>query len=382
MLKNIKYIFTTLVLSLSKDILERSKKSFNKFRTSAGIYSIFFCINAVYATEYIYPVASLNNGATVLCIHQHNPTHIELVEWNSSTNHTEQILCSMFNPAGLQMLPNHAGFSFIDNGRLRIKLFQKRSPKAIDFDEPLFGINGLQWIDEHTCYCSAYYNNNFALFELHDDGTMHSLCWKKGSDYLYPQKIGEQLFYIERCATENSTHYRIMQCAYQNNNNVAIVADFNSTPIIFLTMISDEHGFVLEHAQNIDSDNPITSFSYHEITKQGDTWNKNTVFSFSIPTNLLVGETRLYESLLPLLPRIVDGKIYFVDCVKDNDTYNLEPYFYDLSSEALAKEDLSLKTVQKISLPERRGHYFVPMQCGDGFYCGGTDNTKKLLTLF
>jgi hypothetical protein len=337
-------------------------------------YFVLLHTHLLPAVEYIYPVASSNNGATILCIHQHSSTNIELLEWNPHTNHTEQILWSIFNPANLQMLPDNNGFSFIDNGRLRIKLFQKRSPKTIDFDEPLFGINGLQWIDEHTCYCSAQYKDNFALFELHDDGTMHCLRWKKGSDYLYPQKIDEQLFYIERYTTENSTNYRIMQCAYQNSNNTAIaIANFCNTSIIFLTMISDGHGFVLEHAQNINSDNPTTSFSYHEIKKEGDTWYKNVLFSFSVPTNLLLkGEECLYESLLPLLPRIIGNKIYFVNCIK-NDIYNLEPYFYDLLT----------KITKKISPPAKKGHYFVPMQCDDSFYCGGTlDDDKKLLAFF
>jgi hypothetical protein len=325
-------------------------------------YFILLYTHVLPAVEYMYPVASSNNGATILCIHQNSLTNITLLEWNPETHHTEQILWSVYNPAMVQILPNNSGFSFIDNGRLRIKSFQKRSPKAIDFDEPLFGINGLQWIDAHSCYCSAQYNDNFALFELHDDGTMHCLRWKKGSDYLYPQKIDNQLFYIERYATENSTHYRIMQSSYQSsqNDNAIVIADFCNNPIIFLTMISDKHGFVLEHAQHIDSDNPIASFSYHEIKKQDDTWTKNVLFSFSIPTNLLLkGEECLYESLLPLLPRIIDNKVYFVDCA---NSYNctLEPYFYDLS----------VQIIQKISLPAKEGHYFVPMQCGNSFYCG------------
>jgi len=336
------------------------------------LYCIFFFYATILpATEYIYPVASLNNGATILCIHQHSPTNIELLEWNPETNHTEQMLWSVYNPAWLQMLPDNTGFSFIDNGRLRIKLFQKRSPKSIDFDEPLFDINGLQWIDEHTCYCSAYYNDNFALFELHDDGTLQCLHWKKGSDYLYPQKIDNQLFYIERCTTENSTNYHIMQCIYHYNDS-ELIADFGNTPIVFLTMISNTQGFVLEHAQNIDSSNLTTLFTYHEIKNQGGTWNKNVLFSFSIPTDLLrEGSDRLYESLLPLLPRIVDNKIYFVSCSNDNSF--LEPYFYSLSS----------KTIHKINLPTKNGHYFVPMQCGNKLYCGGTlSGDKKLLALF
>ena len=122
-------------------------------------------MHTMISSEYIYPVASLDED-NILYIHQTSPRSIQLFEWNTITNHTEQILWSLFNPVGIQLLPDNSGFSFIDNGRLRIKAFQKRSPKTIDFDEPIFNINALHWIDEHTCYCSAYYNNLFSLFEL------------------------------------------------------------------------------------------------------------------------------------------------------------------------------------------------------------------------
>ncbi len=334
---------------------------------------LFFYTQIRPATEYCYPVASLGNGSTVLYIHQHSPTNIELLEWNTQTNQTEQMLWSVFNPAGLQLLPNNAGFSFIDNGRLRIKSFEKRSPKAIDFDEPLFGINGLQWINEQTCYCSAYYNDNFALFELHVDGTLEILAWHKGSDYLYPQKIDDQLFYIERCTTNNGASYHIMQCTYHHSDATS-VTNFGNTPIIFLTMLSATQGFVLEHAQKIDSESSTTPFSYHQIIKKGDVWCKNLLFSFSVPTNLLLeGEQRLYESILPLLPRVNKNKIYFVDCAKNID-FTLEPYSYDYLT----------KITKKIVVPTKKGHYFVPMLCGNRFYCGGTkfhSNKAPLISL-
>lgn len=335
----------------------------------------FFYASMLSAAEYIYPVASLNNGEIILCIHQYTPTNIELLSFNTQTHQTEQILWSVFNPAGLQILPDNSGFSFIDNGRLRIKSFQKRSPKSIDFDEPLFGINSVHWIDNHSCYCNAQYNNNFALFELHDDGTIECLRVVEGKDYMYPQKIDDELFYIERCATKNnphSVHYSIASCSYQKRNGLStqanIIADFNNKPIVFLTMLSDTQGFIVEHASHINSESPTTSFIYHHIVKEGDRWNTKALFSFSVPTNLLLSnEIRLYESILPLLPRIEGDKIYFVDCTKNPD-YVLEPYFFDLSA----------KTVQTINLKQPKSHCFTPMLCGNTLYCGGTKLTSLL----
>ncbi len=332
-------------------------------------YIFFFYAYALPATEYIYPVASLSDEKTILYIHQHFSTNIELFSYNTQTRQTEPMLWSVFNPAGLQMLPDNSGFSFIDNGRLRIKSFDKRSAKAIDFDDPLCGINNLHWIDNQSCYCSAQYNNNFALFELHDDGTLQCLRSAEGKDYMYPQKIDDQLFYIERCTTKNSLndfHYTIASCSYQKSNSdnlkANLVADFGTTPIIFLTMVSETEGFVVEHAQQIDSENPTMLFTYHQIIKEGDAWNKNILFSFSIPTSLLLDiQERLYESILPLLPRIINEKVYFVDCANNTD-YILEPYFYSLQD----------KIVQKINLDQHKGHAFAPMLCKNTLYYGGT----------
>lgn len=334
------------------------------------LYCIFFLYTPILsATEYAYPVASLDNGKTILYIHQISPTNIELLSLNTQNQLAEQILWSIFNPAGLQMLPDNSGFSFIDNGRLHIKQFQKRSAKSIDFDEPLFGINSLHWIDNHNCYCSAQYNDNFALFELHDDGTLQCLRATEGKDYMYPQKIDNQLFYIERCKAKNNTHdtrYRIASCLYLQNEVLSaqtdIIADFNNKPIIFLTMISNTQGFVVEHAAHIDNENPTTSFVYHHLIKKGDIWSKKALFSFLIPINLLLdNETKLYESILPLLPRIEGEKIYFVDCSK-NTNHILKPYFYDLVN----------STVQEISIDREKKHAFVPMLCGTTLYSGGS----------
>ncbi|HSC25133.1 MAG TPA: hypothetical protein VLB80_02850 [Candidatus Babeliales bacterium] len=322
------------------------------------------------ATNYIYPVASLNNGVIILYIYQQSTTCIELFEWNTITNTIEQILWSLFNPAGLQLLPNNVGFSFIDNGRLRVKLFHKRAPKAIDFDEPLFHINSLQWINEHMCYCSAQNNDRFSIFELYDNGVIKCLITEHDKDFMYPQKINTQIFYIERYKKEDSYfYYHIMQMDYpskkmkmNDTSQATVVASFKNKPIIFLTMESEQKGFVLEHMDTIEDNSDVMLFYYHCIIKKDNVWQTKYLFSFEIPTYLLLhGEQSLYESILPLLPRIINNKIYFVDC-SENKNYNLTPYYYDLTTEQR----------NKVIVPEQKGHYFVPMLCGKKMYCGGT----------
>lgn len=324
-------------------------------------FFVFACLpHLLMGTQYTYPVATLNNGETILYIHQHNPTHIELYSFNIRTQQTEQMLWSVFNPAGLQLLPCNAGFSFIDNGRLRIKLFDRRSPKSIDFDEPLYNINSLHWIDDHTCYCSAQHNDNFALYELHDDGAIQCLVAQEGKDYMYPQKINVQLFYIERDNLHNN--YQIMSCLYQSPQISQSIINFDNTPIIFLNMISAQEGFVLEYPKSIDNNGPTIQFLYHHIFKEKDCWSKRLLFSFLVPTNLLLeGEKRLYESIVPLLPRVIKRRVYFVDCSQNNDGY-LEPYFYDLAAQNL----------QRITMISKGGHCFVPMGCGQRLCYGGT----------
>lgn len=337
------------------------------------LFFLFFYIHAITPAEYTYPVASLDNGSTVLYIHQLSPDNIQLFEWNTVTNYTENILWSLFNPAALQLLPNNVGFSFIDGGRLRIKSFQKRSPKTIDFDEPIFNLNTIQWIDEHTCYCSAQQSDCFSIFQLHDNGILQCLVSEKNKDCMYPQKIENQLFYIERCKINNQ--YRIMQTNYLKNNedkkqgvHAQLVANFKDKPIVFLHMHSKTEGFVLEHLKNIDSEGKTALFFYHHLVKKGDAWQNNLIISFTIPTDLFLqtSNQRLFESILPLLPRLIDNKIYFTDC-SQNDNNTLEPYYYDLLT----------AQKHKIFVSSDQDHFFVPVLCGTKLYCGGTKRTAE-----
>ena len=336
-------------------------------------YALFsFCF--LPAIEYTYPVACLDDGVTILFIHQLSTTRIQLFQLNTQTDQIEPILWSLFNPAAMQLLPDRSGFSFIDNGRLRIKRFNKRSPKAIDFSEPLFNINSLCWLDSNSCYCSAQQGNAMALFELHDDGTARCLAHDKKKDFLYPQKIDNHLFYIERDKNNNvsSCAHHIMQMTYPKDERHAqarMIINFNDKPIAFLDMKSYQEGFVLEHNQIVDSRNENLLFLYHRIIKKERVWKKELLFSFSIPAYLLIqgNQEQLHESILPLLPRSIDNKIYFVDNSM-SATSHLELYAYDMSRNAQ----------EKVILPtEHEGHVFVPMLCGDEIYYGGTKHPEN-----
>jgi hypothetical protein len=325
-------------------------------------FFLLFYIPVSYAVEYVYPVACLDDD-TILYIHQQTPTHIELFQWNTITNQHTPLLWSLFNPAGLQLLPNQLGFSFIDNGRLRIKAFQKRSPKAVEFDEPIYNINGLQWIDDHTCYCSAQQGDYFSLFELSDNGDVRCLAGEPGKDYMYPQKVDNSLFYIERTMDQKHTfNYRIIQYSHPYQSS-SILIDFQDKPIIFLHMITQKEGFVLEHAPNIDDSATTIQFFYHQIINEKGGWKSESLFTFFIPTNLVgAGNERIYESLLPLLPRPEKERIYFADC---SSTYWLKPYYYNTTT----------RTTEKIKVPNKKGHYFVPWLCKSTLYCGGTKDS-------
>lgn len=336
-------------------------------------FLLFFFYNA-FADEYVYPVASFSNEEIILYIHQIGQNDIQLYSWNLSNNTHTQMVWSLYNPTMVQLLPSNTGFSFIDNGRLRIKLLNKRTPRTIDFDEPIFNINTLHWLNDNTYYCSAYYNNHFSLLEGNDEGEINYLIANNNKDCMYPQKSAHQLFYIERYKNNNDNNYNytIMQTNYNDPVNQEPIVLFHDKPIIFLNMVSETEGFVIEHEKSIDSLSLTAHFIYHHIIKQKGTWIHRPLFSFKIPTNLFLynNDQRLFESILPLLPKIIHGKIYFVDCTHNKDK-NLESYYYDLSK---------MKSF-KTAINKQKGHIFVPTQAGSKLCFGGTKNENNPLLL-
>jgi hypothetical protein len=364
---------------------------------------IQFFISKTHAQEYIYPVGYFqhNGQHNVYLLYQKSIKHIELWIWDPNTKAATKALLSSFTPAGLRILPDQSGFSFIDNGRIKIKFFNKRSPKSLDIYEPIYDIGVIEWIDNDCCYFSAKENERNGIYQVNMQGELAYIVGDTHCDCMYPQKSDDQLFYIERIICNDGSRYKIIQVPYpvissntytfNNTENFdervrrlldkneqdlkkrsalidseqkEVIADFADQSLAFLHMICPTDGFVIEHPSKIDKQDKTIVLSYHQIKKVDGAWKRFYLFSFEVPLHLLLPESssRLYESLLPLLPKHIDNIIYYVDCSKSAH-YNLNVFSYDLMH-GMSK---------KLSNAWLDGHnFFAPLLVDRAMYFGGS----------
>jgi hypothetical protein len=294
-----------------------------------------------YASEFLYPVGYDANDDEFFIIYQKSASHIELWKWNFETQLAHQLLLSRYTPAGFTLLPDNSGFSFIDNGLLKVKQLVKRSPRTIEYDAPIYNVERAHWLDNQTCYVSGKYQDYFGIFQIDWNGCVYPVQIAKGVDYQYPQKIDNHLFCIER----SRRGYRIIHSdyyadytddefqdrlnAYQKRSPIIDeILSFEDKPIAFLQMISESEGFVLSHSDAISKNDTTVHFEYYHLSFE-DNWKASKLFSFDIPTSFFVGNDRLYESILPLLPNLSENRIYYVD---SSETSYLSLYEYNLST--------------------------------------------------
>lgn len=335
--------------------------------------------------EYVYPVASYtkDNGEVIAyLLYQKSLNHIELWEWNPITKQAHKALLSTYTPAGIRMLPDKSGFSFIDDGRIRIKQFTKRSPKTIDVYQPVHNIGVVEWIDGHHGYFSACKNKRHAVFHLALCGPVEEVLGDSCNDYLYPQKVGEYFFYIKRTA-EQPHNYCIASKPYplitheqcnqfsdifydhslfdsaviQIRGEEKILIDCGESPLIFLTMISDELGFVIGHPPLVDKKESLIPFSFFLVKKQNEKWLKSCLFSFSIPMSLLSSSSCLYESLLPLIPLHQGDSVYFVNASEQDLALNI--YCCSLSSGVIAQCSNNIDPLFPLFCPRTVGNQLM-----------------------
>ncbi len=356
------------------------------------ISNIFF--GFINADEYLYPVASVatDKGLKVYVLYQKSLEHLELWLWDPTTKKADKALLSRFTPAGLKVLPDHSGFSFIDNGRIKIKSFLKRSPKSVDIYEPIYNITLINWLTPTSCYFSAKEVDRYKVFHLEVNGEAQVLAQNENADYMYPQKIGNQLFFIKRIVYRNAGyHYVIGKIPYPvippsnlfdfNDTDTfdqkvrylleqeqrqeeptideELLLDFGN-PIAFLHMISQNEGFVLEHPGQVNSRAKSMRMSYHHLRKVGQGWQSSYLFSFEVPLHLLSPKSnvRLYESMLPLLPRHIGRYLYY----NDSSQGHLDVYRYSLAN----------KAVERLTAAKLGQHFFAPCALSDAVYFGGS----------
>lgn len=318
--------------------------------------SVLYAYFGTQCAEYLYPVAQLANER-ICVMYQKNAAHIELWLWDARTGNATPGLFTRYTPAGLRILPNGNDISFIDHGLIKVKYANNSIPQILALDKPLSNITVLNWIDNNTCYTHAKQGDCFGFYAINTQGNVATILHNNDHDFLYPQKIGPDFYCIEKYKNTRcfKSQYRIMKLS--ENDRVEKIFDFGSHAVAFFTMVSDTQGFVIEHPQSIKEKKKAVVFSYHHIFKEDEQWKTKELFSFTIPSALLIGSERLYESLLPLLPRNIGDRIYFIS---QTEPGNLGLFTYNLMTD----------TIQKITGPLNE-YFFVPIQTSFGIYCGG-----------
>ncbi len=355
----------------------------------------FFSTN--HATEFLYPVDHVitPDGVKICVIHQKDE-HLDVWLWDPVTQEAMKGLLSSYTPAGLTVSPSRTAFCFIDNDRLYVKSLIKKSPQAIDFMGP-YELSRITWIDDASFYFSAKERTHYNLFYGTVDGSLCRLTYSKEYDYLYPQKQGKQLFFIERDAQHTHrikvAHYpkhalkehrqswnqdmsfeeklRLIaqeeataasECSFINPSTITELYAHNAPgrALSFLSMVSETEGFFIEHASSLTKKDSAVAFNYYQLCKLEHGWTVRLLFGFSIATALLFSHgnaTRLYESMYPLLPRVTPTHIYYVT---GSNGY-LDLYIYERAT----------GTSTKAEHMTSEQYYFVPYIYNDIPYYGG-----------
>ncbi len=338
-----------------------------------------------FSNQYLYPVAVIDQQ--VYCIFQSSPEIITLLVWDRENNELIPGLLSRYMPAGFTLLPDNSGYSFLDNGIIRVKTIIKRSPQSLEFLVPIYDMQVPSWITQYTGYFAAKVRENYGIFQFDTDANLAGLLLNSKKDFLYPVKIEDSLFYIERIKRGLGYQFRLMNikypdtvCMRQDDEMIAFesilddqsaqeILDFHNEPIAFLRMIDAHTGYLLSYPAEIDQDATHIMCSYYLLTRK-NSWHEVRLFDFVIPTSLLFrnSDDRLFESILPLLPRHLGNAIYFADC-SSSENFNVNLFVYYPESD----------TINQLTFANAPGeHYFAPILVDSQLYCGGSGYENEL----
>ncbi len=275
-------------------------------------------------------------------------------------------------------MPSGKGFSFIDQGYIKIKEFAKRSPRTLPIYEPIGLFSNMNWIDDETFYFVARQGDFFQIFQGDLQANIQRLTHEP-ADALYPQKIDSTLFYMKRDMNYQVT---IMQKPWKpvamNPNQDEIEAEAkiiinSSQQLCFLHMISDQEGFFLQApTKKINNDTDCYEFSCHHLTEHENEWKTEKLFSFKIPCQYVTGSTRLYESLEPFLPNYkCKNIIYFVSWDTTSDRFELQKFYIS--------EKLMIETSESVLQRNNNQQIFAPYIHNEKIYCGIIVKDKRSL---
>ena len=79
-------------------------------------------------------------------------------------------------------------------------------------------------------------------------------------------------------------------------------------------MKGQDEGFFLSYPVSIQATDEIVTFSYYHLERKKK-WRTTFLFNFNVPANYLkaTSEVRIYESIIPFLPRYWKEGLYYID---------------------------------------------------------------------
>lgn len=330
--------------------------------------SILSFFSVIRSEEFIYPVASFDNGNQLLVMYQKSLEDIQLWIWDTQEQYAIRGLLSSTTPANVRILPSGSGFSFIDSGYIKIKEFTKRSAKTIPIYEPIGLFSSMHWVDENFFYFVAREGDFFQIFQSDIQANVKRLTYD-AADALYPQKVGRNLFYIKRCQENNQSFIMCKEwnpialdaCIPDMHFHENIIVEHYGLNICFLKMINHKQGFFLQAPTSKASYNKEYRFDcYHLSFENNVKWVYEKIFEFTIPTKYITGPDRMYESVEPFLPNYTNNSIYFVDWQNQLDTFDLVKFDLTTKNKKSIDKDTFYKN-QKI---------FSPYAYQNKIYCG------------
>ncbi len=282
--------------------------------------------------QYLYPVATVDGTDSFFVVCQWSLDRLELYEWSLAKNIGTKVIPTMYTPAAVRILSDGSGVGFVDNGRIRIKHFNVRSVKTIDIYEPIYDIECVEWLDARNCYFHAQCDGRWGVYGLDLEGHLAKLVETSNSiDYFYPYLVGDNIFCIERARSDDySFNYRIVGWNYDCQRQLAtkrfIIADFGHRYILLLHMSSPCRGWVLESRGFRGNDHEFLDFAFNEVFSNGGVWKTEKLFEFTLPSSLVSHSAQgLYESLLPIVPRLIGDSFYYASCLSGS-TLNVYSY--------------------------------------------------------
>lgn len=309
------------------------------------ILSMYMLVGSVaaheQAREFMYPVAQMSNS--ILVMYQRNLEDVELFAWDPVSKVVTPLLLPTAVPASVCVLPGDAGIGFVDRGRIMIKSLNKRTAKSILFTEPLSDTSVVQWNGKSCCFMTRR-GERSVILHASDSGDVTTLISGDDFDALYPQRVGDTLFFVSRtkdrryslmrasypdivpcahglCANPEEVKKRSLDLIAQKGTELhPLVSQFDSlisfgnASVAFLHMESEQEGYYVEHPSIIHGSDPVIYFKYYRVFQTESGWGHELLFVFGIPVYLIQGTDCVYESMLPFLPKHQERIIYFVSC--------------------------------------------------------------------